>query len=295
MTNISKLISLIGLIITSQSYSQNDSISQLMDNTQGIKQEGAVYYNLEGYDVYVKEYQLNFDDKGFKKFKRKVKISKNAIVEDDINFPGIKVINSTTKHGEAIVQSKQFISKTENGKIKVVGFSTVCDRDIEIENEFYHSVMKNKVPQSVYTPMQIDSIEFANRYIKLGPACVWRDPRSVQCTYRGQINWSEFQSKKRAEQMIKAQMALNEDFSLGKILNDVELDVIFEGTPVKAIKRKLKIKLPKLIAGGSNILYIYYVVCEVRNTFVACVMSHYDIDAPEGQLPPLLREVMELY
>lgn len=294
MINISKLLTLTFLTLVNVTYCQEISLSTLIDNTQAIKQENVVFYNLEGYTVFVMDYEYNYDEKGFKKLKKKLNLDKDTPVTDDNDIANIKTINSSHKEGEAIAFSKHFISKTANGKIKVVGFSTLCKRDTEIENTFYNSIINNQIPESVYTPMMIDSIEFANRYIKLGPVCRWRETRSVQCPYRGQINWSEFHSEERAQQMIKGQMAVNADLNMGEILEEKEIDVIFEGMSVKAIKRKLKIKLPKLVMGGSNILYIYYLVGEVRGTYVACVMSHYDTDAPEGKLPPLLSEVMEL-
>lgn len=294
MIRISMLFTLTLFVFINQMYAQEISLSAIFDNTQGIRQENVIFYNLEGYTVFVMDYEYSFDEKGFKKLKKKINISKETPVTDDNTIPNIKVINSSSKQGGAIVFSKHFISRTDKGKMKVVGFSTLCDRNKEIENAFYKSIIENNVPESVYTPMLIDSIEFANRYIKLGPVCQWREIRSVQCSYRGQINWSEFQSKKRAEQMIKGQMRVNEDLNMGEVLEDKEIDVIFEGQSVKALKRKFKIKLPKLMMGGSNILYIYYLVGKVRGTYVACVMSHYSIDAPEGKLPPLLNEVMEL-
>jgi len=283
------------LSICNLALSQNKELQDLIiDNTQGIKQEGVTFYNLEGYQVYVMDYKYNFDEKGFKKLKKKVKIPKETDVIDDKSRKNVKVMVSSLKQGEAEVRSKHFLSKTQNGKIKVVGFSTVCERDFEIENEFYNLVINNEVPERIYTPMRIDSIEFANRFIQLGSVCSWRDPRSVQCYNRGQINWSEFHDKTRAEQMIKGQMAVNEDLKMGTVLEDKEVDILFEGKPTKALKRKFKIKLPELIMGGSNILFIYYVVAEVRGTFVACVMSHYEDQAPDGEIPMLLKEVMEL-
>lgn len=294
MTKLSVLFTVAFFAFVHSTYSQEISPSALFDNAQGIKQENVAFYNLEGYTVFVMDYKYNFDEKGFKKLKQKINIPKKALVTDDKEIPNIKIINSTSMMGEATLYSKHFISETDNGKMKVDGFSSLSDRDSVIENTFYKSIIDNTIPENVYTPMVIDSIEFANRYIKLGPVCQWRETRSVQCPYRGQINWSEFQSKERAEQMIEGQMAVNADLNMGVILEEKEVDVIFEGKPATAIKRKFKIKLPKLVMGGSNILYIYYLVAEVRGTYVACVMSHYDIDAAEGKLPALLSEVMEL-
>ncbi|HEX4887408.1 MAG TPA: hypothetical protein VFV37_05110 [Luteibaculaceae bacterium] len=108
------------------------------------------------------------------------------------------------------------------------------------------------------------------------------------------MNWSEFSSLERAKQMTEGQKALNASLKMGDVLEDVEVDVIFEGQPTKALRRTLKIKIPQLIMGGSNILIIYYVTAQVNNRYISCTLSHYTDDVNAKKLPPLLREVMAL-
>lgn len=84
----------------------------------------------------------------------------------------------------------------------------------------------------------------------------------------------------------------------GKTLVDVKeekwITLKFEGQETKALRTKVKIQLPKLEMGGSNILVVYYVTGQVRGKYVTCVLSHYTDDIGANKLPPLLSEVLEL-
>ncbi len=93
--------------------------------------------------------------------------------------------------------------------------------------------------------------------------------------------------------VLNQQIATNKKHLTSTIESDT-VNVIFEGQKTVATRSKVKIKLPKLIMGGSNVLIVYYVVCEVRGRYVACVLSHYTDDINADELPPLLSEVMEL-
>ena len=79
-----------------------------------------------------------------------------------------------------------------------------------------------------------------------------------------------------------------------KKADELELDVLFEGEKVKTVKQRVKIKLPKVVMGGSNELIVYYVMAKIRGRYIACVLSHYSDEAKEGELPHLLSEVMQL-
>lgn len=263
-------------------------------NMQGIKQEKATFYDAEGYQIFLQELDYNLDEKGIHKVRKKYSIPKESHVTEDADFPGVKILNAVDSKGDVKSQSVYYLSSAGPGKIKIIGFSTFCDRVKSIEKEYYQAIDANLLPENIYTPTEVDTIQFAGRAIDLGPVCGWRGVRNVQCPNLGQMNWSEFSSAERAQQMIAGQRTLNAELKMGEVLEDSEVAVVFEGTPVKALKRKLKIKIPKLIMGGSNILIIYYVMAEVRGRYVACVLSHYTDDRGAMTLPPLLREVMQL-
>jgi hypothetical protein len=69
---------------------------------------------------------------------------------------------------------------------------------------------------------------------------------------------------------------------------------LFEGIETKVINCKYKMKVPKVLNGGSNILIVYYVTQQVRGKYVSCILSYYENDANAGKLPYLLGQVIQL-
>lgn len=261
---------------------------------QGIVQENATFYDIEGYSVFLQVFDYNFDEKGINKIKKKFSISKETIATEDVDFPNAKILFVLDTKGNAKTQSIYYLIYGGQGKIKVIGFSTLADRAKAIEKEFYQAIISNSIPKNIFTPIKVDTIQFAGRALDLGPACLWRGVRNIQCPDKGQMSWTELSSLERAKQITAGQKELNANYKMGEVLEDVEVDILFEGQPTKALKRKLKITIPQFIMGGSNILIIYYVTTEVRGRYVSCVLSHYTDDVGAKKLPPLLKEVMQL-
>ncbi|HYF32142.1 MAG TPA: hypothetical protein VD993_13555 [Chitinophagaceae bacterium] len=268
--------------------------STTFQNAQGIVHKEVTFYNTEGYSIFLQELDLKLDEKGIAKIKKRFSIPKETVVTTDTDFPNAQILTATDIKGESKTQSVYYLSQPVQGKVKVIGFSTLCDRIKSIEKEFYEAILTNSLPASIFTAPQVDTITFAGRSIALGPACHWMDVRNVQCPNLGQMNWSEFSSLERAKQMTAGQQALSASRKMGEVLEETEVNIVFEGQEVKALKRKAKIKVPKLIMGGSNILIVYYVTAEVRGRYVSCVLSHYTDDVGANKLPPLLSEVMQL-
>lgn len=268
--------------------------TNVFQNAQGIKLEKITFYDSEGYLIFLQEFDYNFDEKGINKVRKKYSISKNTPATEDAEFPEVKIFTTVDIKGTSKTQTVYYLSSSGQGKIRVIGFSTFCDRDTNIERQYYQAIESGMLPDDILIPTLVDTIQFAGRSIDLGPACRWMGVRNLQCPNMGQMNWSEFTSLERAKQMIEGQKAQNSEMKMGDVLEDNEIDIIFEGMPVKALRRKLKIKIPQLIMGGSNILIIYYVTAEVRGRYVACVLSHYTDDIGAKKLPPLLSEVMEI-
>ena len=282
------------LLLTLSTYGQNNQSSSSITYAQGIAQPNATFYDTEGYSVFLQTFNYNFDEKGINKVKKKLSIPKETLSSESKDFPGAKILLSIETKGESKTQSVYYLMYGGQGRIKVIGFSTLADRVIFIEKEFYQAILTNTLPKSIFTPMQVDTVQFAGRGINLGPACMWRGVRNLQCPDKGQMNWSEFSNLERAKQVTEGQKAMNASLKMGEVLEDKEIDILFEGQPTKVIKRKLKITIPQFIMGGSNILIIYYVTTEVRGRYVSCVLSHYSDDVEAKTLPPFLREVMEL-
>lgn len=291
-----KLIFFLVITLIYQLYSAQEIDPVLVySNMHGIRQEASTFYEVEGYSVFVQIQKTTFDDKGFKKIKKKYSIDKEKVAFNNQDFLGGKIFEQDEKRTEKVNQSAVYYLFPEGEyATKVIGFQTLNSRDLQLEKFLVKAILGNAVPERVYTSMYVDSIKFADRFITLGPACNWMGTHNIQCPYMGQMNWAEFRSLDRAKEMIDAQFDITANRAMGEILEQDTIDVKFEGTDAKAVKTKYKIQIPQLIMGGSNILIIYYVVTEVRGKYVACVMSHYTDDINAKQLPPLLSEVMEL-
>lgn len=289
------IISSLFLVLNMAVQAQTNAIQ----NAQAITEGAEYFYNTEGYDIFQKDFQLPFDEKGFKKLKQKLNLPKETPILDSPDFPefpNLKIMEHTVTSGSVVVRSVYFISTPKWEMTKVVWFVTYCSRVPAIEKEFYTAIRRKTLPKSIFTPMKIDTVLFAGRPIDLGPPCSWMGVRNVQCPNYGQMNWSEFSDSTRAQEMIISQRTENMDSEKYDLLEQKVVPVLFEGQEAKALKCTLKIKIPELIMGGSNILVVYYVTAPVRGRYVACVMSHFtdDIHVNNERLPQLLARVMEL-
>jgi len=268
---------------------------QIFSNAHGIKQEKTTFFEIEGYDIFIQLHNVKYNDKGIKKLKRKYSIPKEDIPFTDSTLQTNMYFVTTDQRNDEVIQSSvYYLLPNGKNKIKVIGLQTLMNRDEQLEKFFVKSIIDNTIPKSVFTAMTIDSIKFADRYITLGPVCHWMRTHNIQCPDLGQMNWGEFRTLERAKEMVETQQKLNDDKSITKILEQSEIDIIFEGQATKATKIKYKFKIPQLVMGGSNILITYYIACKVRNKYVGCVLSHYTDDVNADNLPPLLSEVMEL-
>ncbi len=277
-------------------YSQNNQDLDFVSRLQGIKQGDFVFFELEGYQIYVKSINQSFNEKGIKKSKRELKIKKslNGYKSNEFQSNNL-IINQDEIENEKLknYQTWYLFEKAQN-QIICFWFGSVNKKDTILEHKFIKSYLDNKIPQSVYTSMQVDSIDFAGRKIALGESCHWMGVHNVQCPYYGQMNWSLHTTYQDAENMTNSQYYSAEQKKIGSVLESKEIDVIFEGSDTKAKRIVYKIKLPSLLIGGSNILIIYYVTTKVRDNYISCVLSHYTNDVNNNGLPPLISKVLKL-
>jgi hypothetical protein len=274
-----------------QSAAQQTDTAALIASAQGINTTDITFYEIEGYKVFTEEVKSKSDDKGLDKIRRRYSIKNNAVDTSNGGF----VLTEVRDVEDSIRQSNvYFVSRVRDGKMQLIGFETALDRDKALEQIFYRAITDSTIPKKVMASQVIDTISFAGRTIQSGPACRWMQVRSVQCSGYGQFNWSEFRSEDRAKRMIQVSKKRNDMKKLGNVIEEKELDVLLEGEKTRAIKQRVKIRVPKIVMGGTNELIVYYVTAKVRGRFVACVLSYYSDEAKEGDLPPLLREVMQL-
>ncbi len=263
---------------------------------QGINQSGRLYYEVEGYAVFTVAHFVKFDDKGVKNILKRYNLHKGLDPTTDSHFPTAKVFQQIDS-SEPNVPTTTFcyLFPVPGDSVRLVHIATAHKRDRQLEKFLVNACLNGSIPPYVFVSAVVDSFKFAGRTIVLGNACHWMgSPHNVQCPDLGQMNWSEFRSREKAQQMIDDQFYHTNHKPMGELLKQDTVNIVFEGVDVKAIKTRYKIKLPTIVMGGSNVLIIYYVVAPVRGKYVGCVLSHYTDDVGAATMPPLLSEVMKL-
>ncbi|NOX48178.1 MAG: hypothetical protein GXO89_14490 [Chlorobi bacterium] len=295
MKTISVVIIL--LLNTILGFSQDNSNSGLLSRLGGIHQEGNYFYELEAYGIAVLFFPEAYSEKSLKKIRKKLKISKKTNGFTDTVFGGK---NSIFRHQEMgddsmMLYTANYIIDDKKGSVYGFQFTSVNKRDTLLERRFVKMFLNDEIPESVYAYRQIDSIDFAGRKIALGPACHWMYVHNVQCPDLGQMDWSLHTTLEDAQTASDSKLTMADNLRMGDIRSMEEVDVIFEGVETTAKRIRYKIKIPKIVMGGSNVLIVYYVVVKVRGNYISCVLSHYtdDVKGKNG-LSPLLGEVMEL-
>ena len=175
----------------------------------------------------------------------------------------------------------------------LLDFRTSNIRNTAYEKIFCDLLRLDLLPGFILLNQQTNSFRFCGREITLPMSCSWLNISNLQCSGKGQMNWSQFLEIQSAKHMLRSfiyrPMPENSTKEDARVV-----PVIFEGVPAKALRLRIRLHMPKEALGGSNLLIAYYVVAPVRNRYVACVMSHFDDEAPANALPELLSMVMKL-
>lgn len=268
----------------------------IISNSQGIKQDGKIFFEVEGYSVSVQLEDQPFNDQGFFILRNRYFIEKDTKFTSDTS---LKIKNRsysfTSTVTKGVLKNEVFYflyySEKETRHIK---FINAGPRDIKMELLFVKAIINDLIPKQQFYSLIIDTISFVDRKIKLGTICQWMSPHNIQCNKFGQMNWSEYRTLDKAKSATQIQHDITANKYGVKLLEEKEVSVMFEGVQTKALMTKWKIKIPKIFMGGSNILITYYVTEKIRDKFVSCTMSHYSDEAPEGKLPKMLAEIMQL-
>jgi hypothetical protein len=187
-----------------------------------------------------------------------------------------------------------FLPSVTQGKLMIGMYTANKERDTILERNVAAAIYYDGVYNVRITPPTATEMDFAGRTILLRPACQWRSPHTVQCSV-DEMNWSVHKTYEAAKYLTDIQLSVVRDAKRFKLLKEEEIDITFEGVPVKAKRVAYKINVPKFVMGGDNILIAYYVTAKVRDQFVHCVLSHYEKEVgPNGELPRLLAEVMKV-
>jgi hypothetical protein len=255
-------------------------------------QTGDHFFEAEGYDIFLELVDNTLDEKGITKIKKKYNVKEAQLSTDSVTK--LKILSGAKQMNGATAYYIFYLIPETAKKTTVVGFRRPDSRDIKLERDFVNSHIANKIPDFVYTKIAIDSIDFVGRTIQLGPICQWMSPHNIQCPDRGQMNWAIFDDLKQAEEYRDRHFATTKEKNLVNLKEEKWINLKFEGKETRALKTKMKIQVPKLVMGGSNVLVVYYVTGEVRGKYVTCILSQYTDDVSGDKLAPLLSEVLEL-
>jgi hypothetical protein len=262
---------------------------------QALRQGEFVFMDAEGYTITLYESSKLFNEKAIESLKKKFDVDKGQPGKRNPKIKSENIEFVTVEKQEGIELSRiSLLFKNSEETVSFLELTTSLPRLMSFEDALVNLITENKIPNRVYTSWEVDSIQFANRHIKLGPACRWMGIRNIQCPGLGQMDWSEFSTKERAEAYINQRINVTDKKRLSEYEDQSKVPVIFEGTRIMAEKYNLNIKAPKFLLEGSNNLIIYYVAAPVEDEYIGCVLSHYDNDQNASGLPPLLSEVMKL-
>ncbi|MDP4267660.1 MAG: hypothetical protein Q8880_09535 [Bacteroidota bacterium] len=270
--------------------------STIFENFHGlINQDNTkVFLEGEGNIVVIEKYDLSANNKNFNNIINK--ILPYACLTDtnikDLPKPNRKYQQiDTFAHG--LFQNRiVYLFPDKLRGIFALSFLTYNNADDEFQVNISKAIFYDGLNINIFTSPDAYDINFVGRKIILGPVCFWKNPHDIQCTDRGQMNWSVFNTLDKAKSFTDIQIAITKKQL--KIYKEEDIDVVFEGKETKAKKLTCERPFPKyILAGTNNTLIIYYVTSEVRGKYIYCEMSFYEDQAKNG-LPPLINEVMRL-
>lgn len=295
-----KHIILVILISFFASHTFGQRSNELFSRLRAISNGGIDFFNIDGIEITSQNINSEFSKKNILKRFKKYLITENDLNTGDISIQNqhFKTIKSEQISPETIQKTSYYFIENKNKGITAITFANINKVNSEFEKEFISLIINDKIPKSIYEPIEIDSINFAGRKIALGKNCHWMGINNIQCPYYGQMSWSVHKTLESASQSITNQYHIIKAKKGGKIASEELVDVIFEGTEVKAQKVTYDFKgITSLLTkmSGGKYLTIYFVASATRNNFLSCVMSYWDNDSiNKSGLPPLLEEVMML-
>lgn len=267
---------------------------------QAISNNGVDYYNVDGFEITC---QVSGKDFSKKTILNNFKIFSNN--ESDLNssdttlsFKNYVVTKSHEICNGTVQKNSFYFIQNQDRKTAAICFTSINKTDKIFERKMVEAIVNKTIPKTVFTPTEIDVINFAGRKIQLSNNCHWTEINDVQCPGNGEMNWSVHKDFDDAKQSALNQYNVLKTIKKGKIISETEEDVIFEGSMVKAKKVIFDFTgITSILVGmtGGKTLTIYFVAAPVRNNYVSCVLSFWNNDRiDDGGLPILLEQVMKL-
>jgi len=275
-------------------FSQKDEIFKRL---RAINNGGMTFYNIDGIDISHQTFNYEFNDKNLKKVYRKYSIKKSnkKIKDSTLRFQNFRV-RKTKKKSEQIEEiHTYYFFENKNKRIAVFWFGAINNENQKLQKKLIPLIMNNKIPKECFASITAETINFAGRELKLKFDCQWLGINNLQCPYNGQMNWSIHKTKQSADYAIQQQFEITKSKSIGKLIEEEEVEIVFEEVLTKAKKIIYKLnKISSTLAGGDSLI-VYYVSEKIRGNYMSCVLSFWNNDniKPSG-LTPLLEEVMKI-
>lgn len=259
-----------------------------------VDTKGNEHYEFSGYEIVVERViKTPRKEKDIRKIKKRYEVNKSHVEysSDKIEKTN-RIITSQDSIGgaeypELVVQSIFYIIQNTEETSSLLYFQKIGERDLVIEDEVIGLFLTDEL-QDYLVPLEIGSVNFAERTLDLGNICKWRSPHNIYCM-GGQMSWSIFSSYAEAEQNSNNQILRNQLSKDNIILDDDDIPLFFEGEQVFA----RRIVYQSLLPGARYPLIVYYISTELRGQYISCVLSHYGYNKNYYELPDLLREVIE--
>ncbi len=267
----------------------------ILDNLQGIHQGDFTHINGNGYEITKFVYKKKFNIKTVEKLKKKFNIEENdpGIRKKNLPFDNIYFEAEEELIKGVINKIKIFIVSYSQNSTVLIQFNNILNSDSLFENILIKRIVNNQLPPNIFMATEIDSIRFGNRFINLGSICNWKNVRNIHCHSYGQIIWSEFRNKIRAERYLKRRIRILEELRKNELIKKELVQVQFEGIETTAQKFTLKVNLSNLSEeAAGNKLFVYFITCKVGEKYISCILNHFEDKTNPLELPPLINEVL---
>ena len=286
------------ILISSVSFAQDNPLMYM----HGLSENGNQIYEISGYTISVVKNKAKFQEKDIKKLKKKYYLTNiTAEYSDETLGCENKIIESTyiidKDLPDVLANQLCYILPYDEKELIVILFQTTENRNRKLEQEFLKAYFDKELSKYVTNidRWTADSLNFVGRTIELGGACRWMSPNNVQCSGLGQMSWSTFETLEDAKLNNQTLLSKKDLEKSGfMVISEKDINILFEEIPTIAKRMVYKIKMPKFLMGGRNILVVYYVVQKVRGTYVSCILSYYAKKEDDYELAPLLKEVMSI-
>ena len=275
--------------------SNAQSDTSVLARMQGLRLEGDEFLSVDGVAVSFNTYQEPFSEEGLLKKYRRYRLNTPDFTGSDTSLPFRNVYARKQVMKRGVVHWQNiYIFENKEKNTTAVAFIQSGKNDQKLEKNVLNLLYNRQIPETVYAPMPLDTINFAGRKFRLGDSCEYRGVNNVFCEKTGQMSWSIHRTEEDAMLAHYVEMKTLEERQMNDIQSKDSVAVVFEGQPVKALKIICKNKAMAAVR-DNNVLSLFYVIAPVRGNYVYCRMSFWNRQQinPSG-LSPLLEHVMLL-